>query len=332
MENNTVTERVNFGQKLGQVALMLWKNDVWGDLQILNRGEYKTPPDCPANRFGHGIFDAFKATVDSQGNVRIFRLPDHLERFKRSAMKMGMPKVDEEKFRDAVVSLVKLYAEKLEQGKYLYICPQLLNVTDDSMKAFAMTEYALHFVACYLQNSDSALVVKIDPDYSRYTETADVKVAGNYGATIAPKIAADKEGCTGVLFAGNNRLQELETSNLFLVIDGKTYTPRLNGEILPGVTRDTIIQISQKEGKEYKVTERVISLNYFLKKLRQGSVNEAWTSGTAVGMSKITEFYYKSQIFTLPVLESSRFEFIRTRLYQAQRGEIFEEFTEIIPV
>ncbi len=322
-------EKVNFGQKLGKIALMMWQNNQWGNLQILNRGEYKIPPECPAARFGHGIFDAFKATLNVHGKILIFRLPEHIKRFKKSAEKMGMPVINEQEFHEAILRLTKLYYGNLSEGTYLYFCPQLLNVTDDSMKAFAMTEYALHFVACYVTNATAPLTIKINPNVSRYKETAEIKVSGNYGATVHPKMLADKEDCAGVLFSGDNIIQELETSNFFAVIDGKIYTPMLNGLILPGVTRDSIIQIARNKG--YEVVDELLLLSFFMEKLKTGNVSEAWTSGTAVGMSKIENFNYENEFFNLPT-HTNTFEKLRTELCKAQRGEIFPEFTSLIPI
>jgi branched-chain amino acid aminotransferase len=106
---------------------------------------------------------------------------------------------------------------------------------------------------------------------------------------------AAQKGYTQVLWLDakeHKYVEEVGTSNIFFLIDGELVTPPLGGTILPGVTRDTVLQLSRHWG--VKVSERSISIDEVVKGCESGSLREIFASGTAAVISPVGEICYKN--------------------------------------
>ncbi len=87
------------------------------------------------------------------------------------------------------------------------------------------------------------------------------------------------------------------TLNVMIKIDGKVVTPQLEGSVLPGVTRDSIIHILKDWG--YEVEERRLSIHELMEAAEDGRLEEAWGTGTAAVISPIGELNYKGELTTI---------------------------------
>ena len=77
--------------------------------------------------------------------------------------------------------------------------------------------------------------------------------------------------------------------NVFFVIDGKVVTPALDdGNILPGVTRRSCIEILKSKG--YEVEERKVSVDELVEAHKAGKLNESFGTGTAAVISPVGEY------------------------------------------
>lgn len=76
----------------------------------------------------------------------------------------------------------------------------------------------------------------------------------------------------------------------------------LDGTILPGVTRDSILQITKKWG-EFKVTERQFKIDELIKALKEKRVIEAFGAGTAAVVSPVKRLHYKGEDLSVPINE-----------------------------
>jgi branched-chain amino acid aminotransferase len=88
-------------------------------------------------------------------------------------------------------------------------------------------------------------------------------------------------------------VEEVGTSNAFFVIGDELLTPPLSGSILPGVTRNSVIQLARSWG--VKVTERAPSMDEIIAGIANGSVKEAFASGTAAVVSPIGQIFYQGK-------------------------------------
>ena len=92
-------------------------------------------------------------------------------------------------------------------------------------------------------------------------------------------------------------VEEVGTMNVMFKIDGKVVTPPLEGSVLPGITRDSIIHVLKDWG--YEVEERRLSINELMEAARTGRLEEAWGTGTAAVISPIGELNYRGEIVTV---------------------------------
>lgn len=82
--------------------------------------------------------------------------------------------------------------------------------------------------------------------------------------------------------------------------DDELITPPLDGTILPGVTRDSILTLS-KEMNQFKVSEKPFKIQEVMKACRENRVYEAFGAGTAAIVSPVQSFIYENETFTIPI-------------------------------
>ena len=120
--------------------------------------------------------------------------------------------------------------------------------------------------------------------------TGEAKAAGNYAAAFRPSEYAKAEGYDQVLWLDPQDfeyIQEVGTMNIFFKIDGKFITPDLSGSILAGITRLSVIELLRDKG--FEVIERPIKLSEIREASEKGTLEEAFGTGTAVGIALIEE-------------------------------------------
>jgi branched-chain amino acid aminotransferase len=126
----------------------------------------------------------------------------------------------------------------------------------------------------------------------------EAKTSGNYGATLYVSQQATKEGYNQVLWLDakeSKYVEEVGTSNIFFFINDELVTPPLRGTILPGVTRDSVLQLANHWG--LKVSERLISIEEVGEGCKSGSLKEMFATGTAAVISPVGVIGYKGEDF-----------------------------------
>ena len=137
--------------------------------------------------------------------------------------------------------------------------------------------------------------------------SGDKKLGSNYGPTIRPARAVAKKGYDQILWLLDDVVSEVGVMNFFVFWvneDGEKelITCPLDGTILPGVTRDSIIQMAQS-WDEFKVTERHFTIHEVIKASKEGRIIEAFGCGTAAVVSPIKRIGYEDQDFDIPIKE-----------------------------
>ena len=120
--------------------------------------------------------------------------------------------------------------------------------------------------------------------------TGEAKAAGNYAAAILPTENAKAKGYNQVLWldaADHKFIEEVGTMNIFFKIDEKFITPKRDGSILDGITRMSVIDLLRHKG--FEVTERPITIDEIKEASENGTLEEAFGTGTAVGIAYIQE-------------------------------------------
>jgi branched-chain amino acid aminotransferase len=131
--------------------------------------------------------------------------------------------------------------------------------------------------------------------------TGFAKAAGNYGGAMQPLKEARAAGYDQILWLDGIEFkyaEEIGTMNVFFVIDDVLITPELDGTILDGVTRDSVIHLAKHLG--VKVEERKISLDEVEEANKRGRLQDAFGAGTAASIVPIAQILYRGTDIILP--------------------------------
>jgi len=277
----------------------------WSDCRIIPYGNLYFSPASSALHYGQIIFEGMKAFKDAEGNPLIFRPEMNFQRFNVSAARMAMPEIPIELWLDSLHELIYLDQEWIprEPGCSLYIRPMMF-----AMDRFIGVRPAEQFKFIII-TSPSGLYypkpvkVMTTQKYVRAFEggVGFAKAAGNYGATMMPFKEAIANGFDQILWtdgAEHKYIHEMGTMNVFFVIDNVAITPSLDGTILDGVTRDSVIQLFKSHG--VKVEERRISIDEVFDAHRKGLLQDSFGTGTAASITLISHIHHKGNTIELP--------------------------------
>lgn len=260
----------------------------WGALQV--------SPAAQAINYGQAIFEGMKAFRTVSGSVVLFRPGENARRMARGAQRMSMPPVPEGLFLEGVKAAVKANADHCPpEGKgSLYVRPLQLG-TGEVLGVAPAPEYTF-LVYCspvsgYFKQA-SPLELVVEEAFSRAAPggTGGHKVAGNYSPPLLAQMRARRDNYNDAIFLDcctGSYIEEANSCNIFAVQEGgaKVVTPPVGSTVLPGITRDSLIQLAKKQG--ISVEERPLPVHEFLTSL------EAFTSGTAVQVSPIGGVTYQ---------------------------------------
>ena len=138
----------------------------------------------------------------------------------------------------------------------------------------------------------------------------DKKIGGNYAPTLKiGRKGNENYGCDQALWLLHDYVTEVGTMNLFVFWkneqgEDELITPPLDGTILPGITRNSILTLT-REMKEFKVSERVFKIQEVIKAVEEGRLYEVFGSGTAALVSPVCQFTYNENVFPVPIEEDA---------------------------
>jgi branched-chain amino acid aminotransferase len=280
--------------------LCTYENEAWQTPKIVPMGALPTHPAAMALHYGQAIFEGMKATIDANGTPMLFRPEQNAKRLNFSARRLGMPEFPEELFVVALKVLVDLDKNWIppQQGSALYLRPFMY-----ADEAFIGMRAATQYKFIIMASPSNPIYTKrvrlyAETNYIRAAHggTGEAKAAGNYAAAILPTEHAKAKGYDQVLWLDAHNfksIQEVGTMNIFFKINGKIITPNLDGSILAGITRMSVIELLRHKG--YEVTERPISIDEVNEASKDGTLEEAFGTGTAVGIAMIQDIGYKDE-------------------------------------
>jgi len=278
----------------------------WHDGRIVPYGPISLDPAACTLHYGQMTFEGMKAYRNPQGGINLFRPDMNAKRMINSNERLCIPPIDEELYVAAVKALVDVERDWVPDvpGTSLYIRPFIIS-PEVSMAVHPATHYTfmiiLSPVAAYYAANDKGLTAShiwVEEEFIRAAVggTGFAKCGGNYACGMIASAQAQKNGCDEVLWLDakeHKYVEEVGTSNAFFMIGDTVVTSSLTGSILPGVTRDSTIQLLKKWG--YKVEERRLLLDEVLDAARSGELIEAWATGTACVISPIGLLKYRGE-------------------------------------
>jgi len=285
-----------------------YKEGAWHKPSILPYGNIPVSPAASMIHYGQSIFEGMKAFKSDSGDVLVFRPEKNWERMNKSAERMCMPNIPREIFMEGLKQLIDLDRNWVPQneGSSLYIRPFLF--ANDALLGVKPSETYLFMIitAPVGPYYSKPLHLKIETNYTRAAlgGVGFAKAAGNYGAAMYPAMMAQKQGIDQLIWTDakeHKYLEEAGTMNMMAVFDGTLVTPPLTSTILPGVTRESFLQLAQDNG--YKTEERRISIDEVLSTVREGRLTELFGVGTAATTAQVEKLTFEDQTFELPAVE-----------------------------
>ena len=305
----------------------------WSNARVAPFDKISLSPAISGLHYGQLIFEGMKAYKDSNGDTLLFRPLDNYDRMNSSAARLAMPEIPKDIFINGLLHLLQLDADWIppNPGSSLYIRPFMF-ATDEYVGIRASERYRFMIFTCPVgPYYDHPVKVKVAEKYVRAFKggTGSAKTAGNYAATLMPVQQARKEGYDQMLWLDGCEFEfvhEIGTMNVFFVIDGTVVTPTTeDGEILEGVTRDSVIAILQDKGVPVEV--RHLRFSEVHHAWKEGRLQDAFGTGTAATIAHIAEIGYKGERMTLPPVEARNISnMVRETLVGIKRGKLEDKF------
>ncbi|KAM9845825.1 branched-chain-amino-acid aminotransferase, cytosolic-like [Aulostomus maculatus] len=273
-------------------------------------------PACSSLHYGVQLFEGLKVYRGYDNRLRLFRPMLNMSRMLKSAQRACLPTFDLSELLECIRRLVETDQDWVPDtdSASVYIRPTLIS-TEPSLGVKKPGRALLYVILCqvgpYFSTGANDLSLWADPKYIRAWKggTGDCKMGGNYGCSLLAQYEAADYGCQQVLwlYGDDHQITEAGTMNIFLHWineDGEEElaTPPLDGVILPGVTRQSILELARTWG-EFKVSERYLTMAQLCQALRQQRVSELFGSGTACMICPVGNIVYQGENLRIPQQE-----------------------------
>ncbi|MHA1668440.1 MAG: branched-chain amino acid aminotransferase [Candidatus Heimdallarchaeaceae archaeon] len=327
---------LTFGKSFtDHMFLMKYSNEKWSSPQIIPYQKLCLDPASLVFHYGQEIFEGMKAFRHPNGSIYLFRPYENAERFNRSAERMCMPKINKDLFVKAIVELIRLDKDWVPQseGTSLYIRPTMI-ATEIALGVHPSSEYYFYIilspVGSYIKKGFNPIKIFVSTKQARVAlgGTGEAKTGGNYAATLQASLQASAQGYDQVLWLDAKErkyIEEASAMNIMFVIDGQIYTPPLDGTILRGITRKSVIELATILG--YQVHEEVLDIHTILNLIESERCTEIFCVGTAASITPVGEISFEGRSYTV---NNNKVGEITKKLYNEligiQRGTKHDRF------
>lgn len=297
----------------------------WHDARIVPYEPLTLDPAAMVFHYGQTIFEGLKAYHTEDGTIQLFRPEKNFERLNDSNKRMVMPAVDEDFALEALKKLVNIEKDWVpkDEGTSLYIRPYVI-ATQAFLGVAPSTQYKfiiiLSPVGSYYKEGINPVKIAVENKYVRAVlgGTGEAKTAGNYASSLIAQEMMNKGGYAQVLWLDGiekKYIEEVGSMNVFFKINGELITPKLNGSILPGVTRDSVIQLLKHW--DLPIVERKVSMDEIADAHAKGELEEVFGTGTAAVISPVGQLTWDNKDF---VINDGQTGEIAKKLYDTLTG------------
>jgi branched-chain amino acid aminotransferase len=275
----------------------------WHHPRIIPYQPIMLDPAAKVFHYGQTVFEGMKAYRTSDQRIMMFRPDKNIERLNASSDRLSIPPLDEELVMEALKQLVLVDQDWIpaELGTSLYIRPFII-ATQSTLGVAPSEQYQFMIimspVGSYYEEGINPVSIYVEDQFVRAVPggMGTAKTGGNYAVGLKAQEAASGKGYSQVLWLdGVHRkyIEEVGSMNVFFKVGESVITPSLNGSILNGVTRASVIQLLQHWG--ISVEERVISIDELVEAYERGQFVEAFGTGTAAVISPIGELCFRDK-------------------------------------
>ena len=301
--------KLGFGKVFtDHMFVMDWDADLgWHDARVVPFGYLSIHPASTVLHYGVEIFEGLKAYRNAEGGIQLFRPLENAKRMNNSATRMAMPLIPEGDIVQAIETLVDIDRDWVPHGEgtSLYIRPFMIG-DDEHLGVHGIRRAHFYVIlspsGSYYAGGINPVKIMIEDEDVRAVRggTGFAKCGGNYAASLRAGDRAEEKGYTQVLWLdGVERkyIEEVGAMNIMFKINGKVVTPVLNGSILPGITRKSILELLTYEGVGPE--ERKISVDELIAAAESGALEEAWGCGTAAVVSPVGWLAYQGKEYCI---------------------------------
>ncbi len=270
----------------------------WFDARIAPYGAFSIDPAAGVFHYGQAMFEGSKAFRGDDKKIRLFRPKAHAARMTHGAPRLCMPCPSDAMMLEAAHALVDVDRDWIPhaEGTALYLRPTLI-ATEGFLGVRPANRYLYFIIASpvgsyYGGKGLKSVRIWVESDDVRAPRggLGAVKAGANYAASLHAAMRAKRDGFDQVLWLDSKSheyIEEVGTMNFFVLLGDTLVTPALSDSILPGVTRDSVIQLARDMGM--KVEERAISMNELRAAHQRKTLKEAFGTGTAAVISPVGE-------------------------------------------
>jgi len=283
------------------------KGEGWKNPRIEPYHPLPLDPGALVLHYGQEVFEGLKAYRWPSGEIYLFRARMNFQRMNRSASRLCMPELDVDFLLEALRQLIRLEKDwvPITPGASLYIRPNMI-ATEAALGVQISKKFLFYImlgpVGAYYPQGFNPVDIYVTEKYIRAARggLGEAKTLANYAASLLAGEEAHDLGYTQVLWLDaieRKYAEEVGTSNIFFYIGDELITPPLDGTILPGITRDSVLHIARRW--EMKVFERRISLDEVISALESGKLREIFASGTAAVISPVGKLAYHGKTYVI---------------------------------
>jgi branched-chain amino acid aminotransferase len=313
----------------------------WHDPRIIPYQPLSLDPATSALHYGQAIFEGMKAYQAPDGRILLFRPRKNMERINNSNDRLCIPPIDIDFGVEAIKTLIKTDRDWIPtaEGTALYIRPFVI-ATDPFLGVRASSTYKfiiiLSPVGAYYPQGIAPVNIFVESEYVRAVRggTGYAKAAGNYAGGMKAQTIAAQKGYVQVLWLDGiekKYIEEVGAMNVFFKIKDEVVTPLLDGSILPGITRESVLFLLKHWNMN--VSERMISIDELSDAFKRGEVEEAFGTGTAAVISPIGELNWNN---TKMIINNKKIGTTSQKLYDTitgiQFGRSKDEFNWTVEV
>jgi branched-chain amino acid aminotransferase len=292
---------------------MLYTDELgWHDARVLPYGPIELDPSAIVLHYAQEIFEGLKAYRWADGSIVSFRPEANAGRLRASARRLAIPELPEELFVESLRQLIAVDSEWVPPAggeASLYLRPFVI-ATEPGLGVRPASEYRYLVIAspagAYFKGGIKPVSVWLSTEYVRASPggTGAAKFGGNYAASLLAQAEAAEHGCDQVVWLDaieRRYIEEMGGMNLFFVFgsggSARLVTPELSGSLLPGITRDSLLQLASDAG--FAVEERKIDVEEWRKGAATGEITEVFACGTAAVITPVSHVKYGDGEFTI---------------------------------
>jgi branched-chain amino acid aminotransferase len=306
----------------------------WHDARVMAYGPIELDPSALVLHYAQEVFEGLKAYRWPDGSIVSFRADANAARMRSSCRRLAIPELPDELFLESLRQLIavdKAWVPSAGGEQSLYLRPFIF-ATEPGLGVRPAKQFRYLLMAspagAYFKGGIKPVSVWVSTEYVRACPggTGAAKFGGNYAASLVAQVQATENGCEQVVWLDaveRRYIEEMGGMNIFFVFgsgaSARLVTPELSGSLLPGITRDSLLQLATDAG--IAVEERRVDIDEWQKKSAAGEITEVFACGTAAVITPIARVKYGDAEFIIADGEPGEVTMaLRDTLTGIQRG------------